>query len=124
MRSTGTARSFLGFIVVGAINTLVGYLLYLLLLRAMGYRLAYTLAYLVGIGLSYYLNTRWVFRQPVSLCKFLQYPVVYVAQYVFGVLCLSLLVNLAHLPAEFGPPIVVALSIPLTYSLSRFVITR
>ena len=41
---------FARFVVVGAANTAFSYLVYLLLLQFIDYRLAYTVAYVLGTG--------------------------------------------------------------------------
>ena len=47
------------------------------------------------------------------------YPFVYFAQYIFGMLLLWLVVSQLGLSVKLGPLIVVILTIPLTYWLSR-----
>ena len=79
---------FLRFVVSGGVNTLVGYGVYLWLHQSTNYSTAYTLTYLFGIAFSYYLNSRFVFHQPLHWKKAIQYPVVYiVASAAFNCFC-------------------------------------
>jgi putative flippase GtrA len=112
------------FLLVGAINTAVAYVLYLLFLVFMPYLYAYSVSYGVGVGVSYYLNSRFVFRQPLSLAKFLQFPAVYVIQYCIGAALLWMLVGRASLAPELAMIAVVILTIPVTYLTSRFILKR
>jgi putative flippase GtrA len=112
------------FVLVGATNTVVAYLLYLLFLAFMPYLYAYSISYGVGVGVSYILNSLFVFRQPLSLAKFLQFPVVYVIQYGIGAALLWLLVGRASLAPELAMILVVILTIPVTYLTSRFILKQ
>lgn len=88
----------------------------------MHYSAAYTIEYVTGIAISYYLNSRFVFRQPLQWKKAFQFPLVYVAQYLAGLVLLSLLVELVHIKQEFAPVLVIAATVPLTFILSRLII--
>lgn len=112
------------FLLVGATNTAVSYVLYLLLLEFMPYLYAYSISYGVGIVLSYILNSRFVFRQPLSLGKFLQFPVVYLIQYGLGATILWLLVGQASISPELAMLAVVAATIPVTFLTSRLILKR
>lgn len=115
---------FARFLVVGGVNTVLGYALYLAFERLLDYRWAYTLSYALGIAISYVLNARFVFRQPLSWRRMLAFPAVYVVQYAAGIVLLWLLVERLGLPREIAPLAVVAATIPLTYATSRLVLTR
>ncbi|MCY7353817.1 MAG: GtrA family protein [Lysobacter sp.] len=111
------------FLVAGALNTAIGYGLYLLLNLAFDYRVAYTLSYLLGIVLSFVLNSRYVFRQPIRWKRILVYPVVYVLQYGLGLLFVWVFVGLLHQPEALAPIAAVAVSLPLTYFASRHILS-
>lgn len=114
---------FARFLLVGFSNTLFSYLVYLLLLAMLPYFAAYTLAYCAGVVLSYFLNVRFVFKQQPSLSSFLKFPFVYVFQYALGALVLWWLVKIGISPtwAMLG---VIAVTIPLTFLASRFILKR
>lgn len=114
----------LRFLAGGASTTAVSYAAYLLLLRWLPYFIAYAIAYAVGIVWSYFANTWFVFRQPARLSRALTFPIVYAAQYLVGALLLYMLVDRMHLPPALGPLLVVILTLPLTYVLSRWIIAR
>ena len=112
------------FLLVGATNTAVSYVLYLLLLEFMPYLYAYSISYGLGIVVSYILNSRFVFRQPLSLGKFLQFPIVYAIQYGLGATILWLLVGKVSISPELAMLAVVAVTIPVTFVTSRFILKR
>ena len=114
----------LRFLVAGAVNTGVGYLVYLALLLVVPYAVAYSLSYAFGIVLSYALNTWFVFRQPWDWRKLAAFPLVYALQYLVGLATLTLLVEAGLASRELAPLVVIAITVPLTYFASRFVIRR
>lgn len=117
-------REILRFLAGGASTTAVSYAAYLLLLTRLSYVTAYAIAYAVGVAWSYFANTWFVFRERASLSRALAFPLVYAAQYLLGSLVLFALVDGLHVPAAFGPLLVVILTLPLTYVLSRRIIVR
>lgn len=110
------------FLLVGATNTLLSYLLYLLLLTFLNYLPAYSIAYCAGIVLSYFLNVHFVFKKRVSLASFLKFPVVYVIQYALGAVILWVLVGKAGISPPLAMIGVIIITIPVTFLASRFVL--
>ena len=123
-RLTGRRREIALFLIFGALNTLISYAIYLTLLAFSSYMIAYTVSHVSGIFVSYFLNTRFVFRETLRLSRALQYPIVYFVQYLVGLVLMYVLVELLHVSAYLAPFAVVALTLPVTYSLSRYVIKR
>jgi putative flippase GtrA len=117
-------REFLRFLVAGAVNTVLTYALYLMLLQPLGYAVAYAIAYALGIVLSYVLNARFVFHAPLRLHDFLRFPLVYVAQYALGATALWVLVERAGVREEWALAIVIALTVPLVFGLSRYLLAK
>lgn len=115
-------KEFLRFILSGGINTICTYGLYLLLLLFFEYKISYTVSYIIGILLAYFLNSTLVFKEKVSLNKFLKFPIVYLVQYLINVVILYLFVEYVKMSAEIVPLIVIVISLPITYLLSKYII--
>ena len=64
-----------------------------------------------------------MFRRAPSIARAALFPLVYLAQYLAGTMLLVMLVEWLHVPKAFAPLAVVALTLPLTYVLSRHLIT-
>ena len=64
---------FVRFLLAGGVNTLLSYGIYLLFLLLFPYRIAYTISFLAGIALSYWLVSRFVFQRSLSLHSALQF---------------------------------------------------
>lgn len=120
----GNIREYAAFLASGAVNSALTYVLYILLLTLLNYKTAYSISYVCGIFISYYLNSRWVFKEPLSLLKFLQYPVVYIVQYLLGIATLYVCVDILGMRQWLAPLAVIAVTVPATFFLSRCIIKR
>ena len=110
------------FLIGGTLNLVVGYGTYLLLLRWLHYETAYAAAYVVGIFVSYVFSALFVFRQPIRLRSALRYPLVYLVQFLLGLLMLRVSIEIFSLPAWFAPLFVNVLTIPTTFLMSRIIL--
>lgn len=115
-------QRWLRFIVGGGINTGVTYILYLIFNTMLNYQLAYFIAYVFGVFFSYWFNSKFVFRVPLSWKKFLSYPVVYIVQYFLSASLLGLFVEYFEVSELFAPIVVVILLVPITYIMSKLIL--
>ncbi len=114
---------FFRFLLAGAINTLLSYLLYLSLLTFLSYMSAYTIAYCAGILISYFFNVLFVFKYRLSVTSFLKFPIVYVLQYVIGASTLWVLVGKVAISPVIAMIGVLIITIPVTFLTSRLILT-
>lgn len=117
-----TNNEFIRFLFAGSVNTVATYLIYALLLRLFPYLVSYSVSYALGICLSYYLNSRFVFNTDLAVGRALRYPLVYVIQYVLGALLLYLLVEVLAIHKLFAPVLIILFTVPVTYFFSRLII--
>lgn len=115
-------NDFTRFLIFGGINTGFSYSLYFLLNLVFHYQMAYGLAYAAGVIFSYWLNSRWVFRTAMRWKTFFAFPLVYVFQYSFGAALLYILVEMFDMSEWWSPLVVIALSVPVTFLASRFIL--
>lgn len=112
------------FLVSGGINTAATYAIYLLLVHFMHYQVAYTATYVIGIALGYVLNAFWVFRSAPTVKSAVAYPLLYIGQYVLGIGLLSLFVGILGIDQRIAPALVIVITLPLMFLLSRLVFNR
>ena len=105
----------------GGGNTVVTYLLYLLLLQFISYRYAYSVTFLVGIALGYLVNAFWVFEKSPTIKSALIYPLIYFVQYMIGLALLAALVEIMGIPQVIAPLIVVIVTLPAMFLMAKFV---
>src|SRR5690606_911915 len=90
----------------------------------LSYGYALTIGYIFGISSSYLLNTILVFKHKPTWAKFFQFPVVYIVQYFASLLIIFICVEYLGIGERIAYLFSVMITIPLTFALSRFIITR
>ena len=112
-------KAFFRFLIVGTANTLLGYVIYFLANLVLSYQFAFTLAYIGGLLLSYYLNSGWVFHSKMTWRSMLVFPLVYVVQYATTLGLLHVFVELLKIGENISYFVAVALTIPVSFLLSK-----
>jgi putative flippase GtrA len=112
------------FLLSGALNTAATYALYLVLLQVLTYAIAYSIAFVTGIALAYVLSRFFVFRSGGGTTAIVLFPLVYVGQYLIGLVVVVIWVDVLDLPAEIASLVAVIVTIPITYRLSRTLFVR
>ena len=110
------------FLAGGVINTGFTYGLYYLLQKLFFYQIAYAIAYASGIIFSYWFNAHIVFKTPLSWKGLFTYPLVYVVQYCLSALLLGFFIERLNITQQIGPLLVLVLTIPLTFFMSRWIL--
>lgn len=113
--------SFFRFLISGGLNTVLTYALYLLLILFISYQWAYTIVYLLGICLAFVLNRAYVFKSNRGWFSLALFPLIYMLQYLLGISILWGLVERLGISQALAPPLVIVVTIPATYLLSRLV---
>ncbi|MEL6402826.1 MAG: GtrA family protein [Chloroflexota bacterium] len=119
-----TKSETLRYILVVGLNTGITYLIYLLVLLFAQYIIAYTVSYVSGIVISYVLNSLLVFRQPLQWSKAIQYPVVYVVQFIIGSILITFFVEVLAIDPSLAALANVIVLLPISFILTRFILTR
>lgn len=111
------------FMAVNGFSTMVMFGIYVVLNMAMKYQIAYFIAYVFTVILSYVLTSLFVFNTKMSWQTFMQFPLIYLLQYVTSAICLEILVRLGF-SVTYVPLFVIVLLLPLTFLLSRYVMLK
>ena len=117
----GQPREFARFVLVRGACAVVTYMLYLVLLLGMRYEIAYVISFVVGVALAYVANAAFVFRTPMRKKAAIQFPIVYVFQFVVTLILLRVAVENLGIPKAFALAAAVAFTLPITYFLSRLI---
>jgi len=92
-------QQFINYGLVGIINFIFTAFIYWIFLRVLGviYPISFSVSWLSGVILTYFINIRWVFK-PEELSnlkkKFLKYLIVYLSSYFVNLLLLKVGVTL------------------------------
>jgi putative flippase GtrA len=113
--------AFLRFIASGAFNTAFTYLAYLALLGWLPYGWSYSVSYAMGVLLAYVLYRYFVFGRTGGRYGPFWVVLIYLAQYLLGLGLVTLWVELLRAPASLAPAFSIAILVPLSYALNRWV---
>lgn len=112
---------FARFLMGGAVNTIITHGLFLVLSWSMPPSAAYSVAYLFGVVLAYVINTAFVFRTRASIGSAARFPGAYVVPYLTGLALVTLLTQ-AGLDSRFAILAVIAVNVPLSFVITRYVL--
>lgn len=93
--SKGLFRQFMRFGVIGVLNTVLFYTLYLLFLTAAIPTTAYFLAYVLSMAFAVIMNLRYTFKKRATARKLVTFVCVYLVSMYIGVVALKLLIGLS-----------------------------
>lgn len=124
MKLTQTHAEILKFIIVGGINTLNYYVVYLLLLKLLHieYMISHITGFIVAFVISYYLNCYFVYRVKPTWRKFISFPITQIVNVSLQTVLLYLFVSWLNLPAEIAPFAGLIITIPITFVLSKWIL--
>ncbi|HCU8735222.1 TPA: flippase GtxA [Staphylococcus aureus] len=124
MKLTQTHAEILKFIIVGGINTLNYYVVYLLLLKLLHieYMIRHITGFLVAFVISYYLNCYFVYRVKPTWRKFISFPITQIVNVSLQTVLLYVFVSWLNLPAEIAPFAGLIITIPITFILSKWIL--
>ncbi|HFJ5367118.1 TPA: flippase GtxA [Staphylococcus aureus] len=124
MKLTQTHAEILKFIIVGGINTLNYYVVYLLLLKLLHieYMISHITGFLVAFVISYFLNCYFVYRVKPTWRKFISFPITQIVNVSLQTVLLYVFVSWLNLPAEIAPFAGLVITIPITFVLSKWIL--
>lgn len=124
MKLTQTHAKILKFIIVGGINTLNYYVVYLLLLKLLHieYMISHITGFIVAFVISYYLNCYFVYRVKPTWRKFISFPITQIVNISLQTVLLYVFVSWLNLPAEIAPFAGLIITIPITFILSKWIL--
>ncbi len=107
------------FLMAGIANTgLTTALYWLLLFVGISATASFSLVYLVGIALAWWINGRYAFQASLDGKGLLIYPLVYVPSWVLGWLLLRFCLDWGIAPWLAGPMVAIAIT-PVSFLLNR-----
>ena len=112
------------FLLFGAFNTVLTYLLYCVLVFVMHPQLAYALVFALGIALAWAGNSRFVFRRPLTGKVAAVYPLMYLAQYLLTAALIHALTAWLSLGARAALAIALIITTPLSFAWNRALLAR
>lgn len=108
------------FVVVGVINTLTYYSIYLLLHKGAGlpYLLAHVLGFLISLNVSFFLNSYVTYKVKPTLKKYLYFPLTQAVNMSVSTVLIYVFVEFIHLSSNIAPFVAVLFTVPITFLVS------
>lgn len=116
-------KQMLPFVITGFLSTLIMLAFYASLYRIIYYQYAYLIAYIISVITLYFMNLRFVFKTNFSLKSALEFPLIYLLQYLAGAALLEALTRLGF-GITYAPLIIIVFMLPITFLLNRIVFGR
>ncbi|WP_346939584.1 GtrA family protein [uncultured Clostridium sp.] len=114
---------FLRFAFVGGINTIHNYIWYaLFLLISMPYMISFTLAFIISMIGSFFLNCYFTFKTKPTLSKFIKFPLTTLANYCISTVTLYILVKILDIQPFIAGPLASILPIPITFLMTKLLL--
>jgi putative flippase GtrA len=107
------------FALVGVVNTVLYYGIYILLLMWLPYLAAHLSAFVLATVASFFLNARFTYRTRPTWAKFLRFPLSTLVNLAVTTVGLRLLVETAHVHSRLAPLLAAAAAVPLTFVTAR-----
>ncbi|OZI11054.1 polysaccharide biosynthesis protein [Bacillaceae bacterium SAS-127] len=124
MRKTG--QEFIKFVIIGGINTLHYYAIYLLLhsLLHQNYMLSHIVAFLISLVISFFLNCYFTFQVKPTLLKFFTFPLSQLFNFCLTSFFMYMLIEYLHISSTVTPIIVLFLSVPVTFVVTGKILKK
>jgi putative flippase GtrA len=120
----GQLFQIIKFAAVGVVNTGTFYASYLSLHPVMPYYPAYVIAFVISMVGSFFLNTYITYRTKPTWRKFLLFPLTNLTNFVVTSVGVFVLVEWFHVNERIAPLAAAVVAIPVTYVLSRRILTH
>ncbi|ENQ3106498.1 Putative flippase GtrA (transmembrane translocase of bactoprenol-linked glucose) [Bacillus sp. 491mf] len=114
-------KQIIRFVFVGCMNTLNYWLLYLLFSHVFHFHhlTAHSIAFIVSMIGSFFMNTYFTYKTKVTLKKFLQFPLTYIVNFIITTVSIYVLVDVLNLNKDIAPLISSVIAIPFTFAISK-----
>lgn len=117
---------FTRFILVGGINTVTYYAIYLLCLHVFHfhYFLAHGIGFVVSLVGSFFLNSYFTYKVKPTLGKFIRFPLTQVVNTASSTILLFVLIEWFSISSNFAPLIAVIFTIPITFIITGKILKK
>lgn len=123
----GKVREYIKFNIIGISNFVVSQIFYisLYLIVKLNYIVAYTITSVLSITASYFLNSKFTFKQTnYSATKFSLSILIYIFEYILNMSIIILLVNVFNFGKIIAPLIAPFFSTPPVFFMMRAALKR
>lgn len=108
------------FVVVGVINTITYYSIYLMLHKwaELSYLSAHVLGFLISLNVSFFLNSYVTYKVKPTFKKYLLFPLTQLVNMSVSTILIYVFVEFFHLSSSIAPFAAVLFTVPITFLVS------
>jgi putative flippase GtrA len=117
-----TMSRLIRFALVGVVNTINYYLVYLLLHLFLPYLVAHVIAFVLSMIGSFFLNCYFTFKQRPTWSRFLLFPLSTLTNFVITTVGLYLLVRFAGMNERIAPLVAASVAVPVTFVVTKVIL--
>ncbi|OMP67870.1 GtrA family protein [Domibacillus epiphyticus] len=121
-----TGQEFIRFVIIGGINTVTYYVLYLLLHSSleMEYMFSHIVAFFISMVISFFLNSYITFKVKPTLVKFLTFPLTQLFNFAVSSFFMFVLIEYFHVSSTITPIFAVIIAVPMTFLVTGKVLKK
>ncbi len=114
------------FILTGGLNTFDYYLVYLILFQVLelNYLTAHISAFLTSAFISFFITTKYTFKEEITLRKFIMFPLTFLPNLLISTFFTMFLVDFNILSETYASLMAMFLAIPITFLVSKKIIKQ
>lgn len=116
-------REFIRFLITGVANTLIYYIVYLVLLTFLPYLVAHIAGWVAGTLFSFWCNCVFTFKVKPTWRRLLAFPAAPLANLVLSTIGSIVLIELLGVPKTIGTLIAGILATPVSFLMARTILT-
>lgn len=111
---------FTRFILVGCINTVHYYTIYLLCLQLLHfhYFLSHALGFVISLVGSFFLNAYFTYKIKPTVAKFIRFPLTQIVNTLLSTILLFVLIEGLRINSHFAPLISMFFTVPITFIIT------
>lgn len=117
---------FIRFIVIGGINTLNYYVVYILFHHVwnINYGVSHVVAFTLSMVASFFLNSYFTFNVKPTLRKFLQFPLTQAVNFTVTTVCIYVLVEQLRVSTAIAPLFAIVIAVPATFIVTSKILKQ
>ncbi|MGG3891455.1 GtrA family protein [Metabacillus fastidiosus] len=111
---------FSRFVIVGGLNTMNYYVIYLICLHILNlhYFVSHAIGFVISLVGSFFLNSYFTYKVKPTFVKFLKFPLTQVANTIMSAALIFVFVDFLHVNSSLAPILTVFFTIPITFIMT------
>lgn len=119
-------NEFTRFAIVGGVNTMNYYMIYLLCYNILGwhYLISHLFGFLVSFVISFFLNVYFTYRVKPTISKFLKFPLTQVVNMSVSSALVYIFIEWFHINGNIAPLAAVIFTVPVTFIVTSKILKK